>query len=67
MSLRKKLDDPKVLMMIGMVMIALAGVARWAFHSAASDQIPDFVIGMSYGIGIPVLLLSVWRRGRAAR
>jgi TRAP-type C4-dicarboxylate transport system permease small subunit len=66
MSFRKKLNDPKVLMMIGMVALALANVIRYAFRSAASDEIPDFVFGIFYGIGIPTLLLSVWRRGRSA-
>ena len=51
-------------MMIGLVALVCANLARYAFRGAASDQVPDFVIGAFYGIGIPTLLISVVKRSR---
>ncbi len=65
MTLRTKLKDPKVLMMIGLVALVCANLARYAFRTAASDGVPDFVMGGFYGIAIPTLLLSVVRRSRS--
>lgn len=66
MSLKAKLKDPKVLMLIGTAAIVCANLARYLFRHATSDELPDFVYGTFYGIGIPTLLLSVIRRKRSS-
>jgi hypothetical protein len=67
MTLKEKLKDPKVLMVIGMFALVAANVLRYAFRGAASDQVPDFVMGIVYGVGIGTLMLSVIRRKRMSR
>jgi hypothetical protein len=67
MTLKEKLKRPDVLMVIGMFALVAANLLRYAFRGAASDRVPDFVMGSIYGVGIGTLMLSVIRRTRGSR
>lgn len=66
MNLRKKLQDPNLLMRLGMVFLILASLANYFLHptSRFSEGALDGTKGLLYGLSIGFLMLSVWRRGR---
>jgi len=66
MLLRKKMNDPRVLMQLGNVCLIIASLSMFKLHPATSfwQGFADGFTGVVYGAAIGLLLLSVRMNAR---
>jgi hypothetical protein len=69
LQLRERFKAPKVQMMVGLVFLLLANVSQFLLRRAAmlSENLGDGMIGVFFGAGIALLLLSVVNRNKQRR
>ena len=68
MLLRKNVN-PRTIISIGMIALALANASRYLLHrnGRPSTDLTDGIEGFAMGIAIGTLLLGVWLNGRRKR
>jgi hypothetical protein len=67
MIFRNTLDRPDILLRIGLVFLAVAGIVKHFLPRmiALSESASDLSVGLLYGISIGLLLLSLIVRSRS--
>jgi hypothetical protein len=64
-----RLKNPRSLIAIGLVFLAVANVSRYLLqhHSAVRESLADGLSGFLFGVAIGTLLLGIYLQGRAMR